>query len=109
VTADSKIFVAVLALLQVASTALFIAKKVRMSFGAGAVMSLLVLLVTASSWSQITGGELFFLAGEGAVVLGAIAGVAGRVSAATWWVIWTANLLMLAFLVYGAFFFHIFS
>jgi hypothetical protein len=38
----------------------------------------------------------------------AIAGVAGRVRVTAWWVVWTANLLMLAFSVYGAFFFHVF-
>lgn len=108
-TADSKVFVAVLALLQVAGIALFFASKVRISFGVSAVLSLLVLVVTASSWNQITGGEIVFLAGEGALVIGAIAGAVGRASVAIWWIIWTANLLMLAFLVYGAFFFHIFT
>jgi hypothetical protein len=50
-----------------------------------------------------------FLAAEGSVALGAIAGAAGRASVRVWWVIWTANLLMLAFLIYAAFFFHIFG
>jgi hypothetical protein len=108
-TADSKTFVAVLAVLQVASILLFFASKVRISYGVSAIAPVLVLLATSSSWSQITGGEIVFLAGGVLVTLGAIAGAAGRAPVAVWWVVWTANLLMLAFLFYAAFFFRIFS
>ena len=107
-TADSKAFVALLAILQVASTMTFFAAKLRMSFGASVVASLLILLVISSSWNHIGGGEILFLVGEGSLLLAAIAGAIGRVRVTGWWVVWTANLLMLAFLAYGAFFFHVF-
>ena len=108
-TADSKVFVALLAILQVAGIMLFFAAKVRMSFAASAAAALLILLVVSSSWSRIGGGEILFLVGEGSLLLAAIYGAIGRVPVTGWWVVWTANLLMLAFLVYGAFFFHVFQ
>jgi hypothetical protein len=109
VTPDSKVFVAVLLVLEVAGIALFLSAKVRMAFGVNAVWSLLILLVTISSWSRITAGDLVFVAWEGSIALCSIAGAAGRISARVWWFLWAANLLMLAFLAYGAFFFHIFA
>jgi hypothetical protein len=108
VTPSSKSFVAVLAVLQAASTALYFGSKVRGSFGVSAATSLLVLLVTAGSWSQVTAGEILFAAGEGALALMAVAGLAGRAPLWMWWLVWSANLLVMAFLAYLAFFFHVF-
>lgn len=107
-TPSSKSFVAVLAVLQIVSAALYFGSKVRSSFGVSAATSLLVLLVTAGSWSQITAGEILFAAGEGALALIAIAGLAGRAHLWMWWMVWSANLLVLAFLIYLSFFFHVF-
>jgi hypothetical protein len=108
VTPSSRSFVAVLAVLQAVSTALYFGSKLRSSFGVSAATSLLVLLVTAVSWSQITAGEILFAAGEGALALIAIAGFAERAPLWMWWIVWSANVLVLAFLSYLAFFFHVF-
>jgi hypothetical protein len=108
VNADSKSFVAVLAALQCAGLALFYASKVKSSFGTCAVASILVLLVTASSWSRVGWGEMLLIVGEGSLALAAVAGAAGRVALWTWWIVWGTNLAVLAFLSYLAFFFRIF-
>ncbi len=105
-TPDSKVFVSLLAILQIAGTLLFFTAKARMSFGSIASAMLLTILVIASHWNQIGVGEILFLVLEGWLLLVAIRGAIGRVSVRGWWVVWTANLLMLAFLAYGAFIFH---
>jgi hypothetical protein len=83
-----------------------IAARVRVSFGVNAAGALLILLAISSSSNQIRGVEFLFLAGQGSLLLTAIAGLTGHVGATGWWIVRTANLLMLAFSVYGAFFFH---
>jgi hypothetical protein len=108
VTADSKSFVALLAVLQIAGIALFYLSRVRSAFGTCAVVSLLVLLVIASTWSQIWWGEILVVVGEGLLALAAVGGVVGRIPLGTWWIVWGANLAVLLFLSYLAFFFHIF-
>jgi hypothetical protein len=59
---------------------------------------MVVLLVTASSWTRVGWGEILLVIGEGSLALAGVAGAAGR----------GANLAVLAFLSYLAFFFHIF-
>jgi len=100
--------VVLLAMLQLAGATLYFASRVRASFGINAAGALLILLVVSGSWNQIRGAQVLFLAVEAVLLLTAIAGLTGHVASAGWWFVWTANLLMLAFSIYGAFFFHVF-
>jgi hypothetical protein len=109
VTADSKTLAAVLAALQALSAILYFTSRVRMSFAVGGITPMLVLPAAASSWTGINGGEIVLLVVGVAVIAGAIAGAAGSLSAPGWWIIWSADLVALAAVVYFAFFFRIFS
>lgn len=107
-TADSKTFLALLAILDAAAGVLFFAGKVRASFAVGALTIVFILAVVCSNWQRVGGGEILFLLVALSLLSAAIAGALGRLSVRGWWLIWIANLSMLVFSAYGAFVFRIF-